>query len=59
MQLYIHEDPEGDGAIQRMKNAVWVDLANMLLWFIAFVAMLGYWWKNRDRRSLFTGRAHV
>ena len=57
--MYIDEDPEGDGAIRRMKNAVWVDLANMLLWLTAAVAAGVYWWRHRNTRSRFTGRAHV
>ncbi|KAI1370735.1 hypothetical protein F4677DRAFT_437663 [Hypoxylon crocopeplum] len=57
--MYIHEDPEGNGDIQRMKNAVWVDLANALLWLIGFVASAAYWWTHRDRRSRFTGRAKL
>lgn len=57
-RMYIGEDPEGDGAIRRMKNAVWVVLANALLWFIMSLGMALYWWKS-DRRSRFTGRAHV
>lgn len=59
VQMYINEDAEGDSDVQRMKNAVWVDLASALLWFIATLAALGYWWKHRDTRSRFTGRAHV
>lgn len=58
-QMYIGEDPEGEDAIKRMKDAVWVDLAGALLWLIATVASFGYWWKHRDSRSQFTGRAHV
>ncbi|KAI1803688.1 hypothetical protein F4811DRAFT_323070 [Daldinia bambusicola] len=57
--MYIHEDPEGNGDIQRMKNAVWVDLANALLWLIGFVGSAAYWWNHRDRRSRFTGRAQL
>jgi hypothetical protein len=57
--MYISEDAEGDSDVQRMKNAVWVDLTSALLWFIATLAALGYWWKHRDTRSRFTGRAHV
>jgi hypothetical protein len=57
--MYINEDAEGDEGVRRMKNAVWVDLASALLWLIATVAALGYWWKHRDTRSRFTGRAHV
>ncbi|KAF4470334.1 membrane-associating domain-containing [Fusarium albosuccineum] len=59
VQMYINEDAEGDSGVQRMKNAVWVDLASALLWFIATLAAFGYWWKHRDTRSRFTGRAHV
>ncbi|PNY25235.1 Uncharacterized protein TCAP_04813 [Tolypocladium capitatum] len=57
--LFIKQNPRGNGDIQRMKNAVWVDLANALLWLISSLALLGYWWKHRDPRSQFTGRAHV
>ncbi|KAF4953370.1 hypothetical protein FSARC_12421 [Fusarium sarcochroum] len=58
-KMYINEDAEGDGGVKRMKNAVWVDLTSALLWLIATLASLGYWWKHRDTRSTFTGRAHV
>ncbi|KAF5657536.1 membrane-associating domain-containing protein [Fusarium heterosporum] len=58
-KMYINEDAEGDEGVRRMKNAVWVDLASALLWLIATLAALGYWWKHRDTRSLFTSRAHV
>lgn len=57
--MYIHERPEGDAGVQRMKNAVWVDLASALLWFITFLGALGYWWHHRERHSRFTGRARV
>lgn len=57
--MYINENPEGDGAIERMRNAVWIDLTNMLLWLIATAAALGYWWRHRTTRTRFTGRAHV
>jgi len=29
--MYIKEKAEGDNGVQRMKNAVWVDLVNALL----------------------------
>lgn len=58
-KMYINEKAEGDGGIQRMKNAVWVDLTSALLWLIAAGAAMGYWLKNRDSRSRFTGRARV
>ncbi|KAM5347157.1 hypothetical protein ACJ41O_010162 [Fusarium nematophilum] len=59
VQMYINEDAEGDNDVQRMKNAVWVDLASALLWLIAALAAFGYWLKHRDTRSRFTGRARV
>lgn len=57
--MFIKENAEGDNDIKRMKRAVWVDLANALLWLIAALAAAGYWWKHRETRSQFTGRAHV
>jgi ABC-type transport system involved in multi-copper enzyme maturation permease subunit len=42
-----------------MKNAVWVDLTVALLWLIAALASAAYFFKNRDSRSRFTGRAKV
>lgn len=59
LQMYINEDAEGDNGVMRMKNAVWVNLTSALLWLIAALASAGYWWKHRDTRSRFTGRAHV
>lgn len=57
--MYIHENPEGDADIQRMKNAVWVDLTNTLLWLITSIAAFAYWWSHRERQTRFTGRATV
>jgi uncharacterized membrane protein YphA (DoxX/SURF4 family) len=57
--MYIHENPEGDSGITRMKNAVWVDLANLILWFFGTVAGAAYWWAHRERNSRFTGRAKL
>lgn len=58
-KMYIHEDPEGDSGIQRMKNAVWVDLVNMLLWLSSAAYSTFLFFKYRNTRSLHTGRAHV
>lgn len=55
--MYIKENAEGDSGVQRMKNAVWVDLANALLWLITACVMAGYWWRNRNGKSVFTSRA--
>jgi len=37
-KLFIHEDAEGNKDIERMKSAVWIDLINMLLWFISAIS---------------------
>lgn len=57
--MFIHENPEGNKDIQRMKNAVWVDLTCALLWLFLAVGAFGYWWRHRERHSRFTGRARV
>lgn len=57
--MYIKENAEGDSGVKRMKNAVWVDLANALLWLISAVGMAMYWIKHRNNRTRFTGRATV
>ncbi len=58
-QLFLHAQTGGDGAIMRMKNAIWVDLTAALLWLLVTIGSAGYWWKHRDVRSRFTGRARV
>lgn len=57
-KIYIHAKPV-DGGVKRMKNAVWVDLVNMLLWL--FTAIVGgvTFFMMRGGRSLHTGRAAV
>jgi H+/Cl- antiporter ClcA len=35
--MYIHENAEMDLGVQRMKNAVWIDLICLLLWFITSI----------------------
>jgi hypothetical protein len=57
--MYIKEDPEGDADIQRMKNAVWIDLVNVCLWFITSIAAVLYWRTHRERHTRFTKRAEV
>ena len=44
-KMYINEDAEGNGGVQRMKNAVWVLLTNMFLWLITFVYGSVVFWK--------------
>ncbi|KAI9706571.1 MAG: hypothetical protein M1836_003578 [Candelina mexicana] len=58
-KMYIHENPEGDAGIQRMKNAVWVDLFNMVLWFVTAVYGGVMFLKCRKTRPTITGRATV
>ncbi|KAH6855329.1 hypothetical protein B0I37DRAFT_53944 [Chaetomium sp. MPI-CAGE-AT-0009] len=58
-KMYIPEDPKGNGDLLRMKNAVWVVLANAILWLIGVLAHFIYWWGHRERRSRFTSRAKV
>jgi len=57
--MYIKENAEGNADVQRMKNAVWVDLVNALLWLVAAIAGFVYWWGHRERHTRFTGRARV
>ena len=57
--MYIKENAEGDSGVQRMKNAVWVDLVNALLWLISAVGMVVFWVRHRGGRSRWTGRATV
>jgi H+/Cl- antiporter ClcA len=60
-KLYIGTTAPYDGGIQRMKNAVWVDCTNMILWFISAVGgLVIYFTTRRDGgMSLHTGRAKV
>ncbi|KAI9802558.1 MAG: hypothetical protein M1833_001630 [Piccolia ochrophora] len=58
-RMYINEDPEGDGGVQRMKNAVWIDLINMLLWFFSAIFGGVVFFRSRGGKSLHTGRATV
>ncbi|KAM7201446.1 hypothetical protein V8F20_004910 [Naviculisporaceae sp. PSN 640] len=58
-KMYLNENPEGNGDIQRMRNALWVVLTNAILWLITTIAGFVYWWRHRDRVSRFTGRARV
>ncbi|OAA35431.1 hypothetical protein NOR_08010 [Metarhizium rileyi] len=57
--LFIHKDPKGRSNVQRMKSAVWVDLTGALLWLISAIATTIYWWRHREVRSTFTGRARA
>ncbi|KAL8845736.1 MAG: hypothetical protein Q9221_009118 [Calogaya cf. arnoldii] len=58
-KMFIHENAEGINGIDRMKNAVWIDLINMLLWFITAVYGMVMFFFFRGSKSLHTGRADV
>ncbi|KAK0105187.1 hypothetical protein ONS95_004417 [Cadophora gregata] len=57
--MYIKENAEGNSGIKRMKNAVWIDLVNALLWLVSAMGMAIFWFRHRGQRSLWTGRAKV
>jgi hypothetical protein len=60
-KMYIGTRADAPG-IQRMKNAVWVDLVNALLWLMSSGGMTVYWVKlrNNNRTKLAAaGRATV
>jgi len=56
-KLYIHEDPEGDHQIQQMRDAVWLDLINWILWLFSAVVGFFYFYKYRNQRTTWTSRA--
>jgi H+/Cl- antiporter ClcA len=60
-KMYIGASDAYQSGIHRMKNAVWIDCINMILWFISAVAgiIMFFLQKRNGRRSLHTGRAKV
>lgn len=58
-KMYIHEDPEGNKGIVRMKNAVWILLVNLLLWFFTTCYGAVIFWKNRKALTPHTGRGQM
>ncbi|KAL8921773.1 MAG: hypothetical protein Q9208_005530 [Pyrenodesmia sp. 3 TL-2023] len=59
-KLFIHYNNfMGDGDVKRMKRAVWIDLINMLLWFVTFIYGVVRFFFFRKGQSQFTGRATV
>jgi hypothetical protein len=58
--MYIGENPSPEqSGLQRMKNAVWVDLTNMLLWLVTAIWGTVAFFMHRGGRTLHTGRAKV
>ena len=61
-KLFIHipsREADRNSALKRMKNAVWIDLVNMLLWLVTALLSAALFLKYRSSRSLHTGRAKV
>lgn len=58
-KMYFPEDPEGDSGIVRMKNAVWVDLVNWLLWTVTMVWTGLRWWKGRGGKNKEAGSSEM
>jgi hypothetical protein len=56
-KLYIHEDSEGNRHIEQMRDAVWLDLVNWILWLISAFVGFFYFWKYRNQRTIYTSRA--
>lgn len=60
---YLHADPhdksfDNGPGVQKMKNASWVDLVSMLLWFVTAVwGALAFVIGRKRGRTLHTGRA--
>ena len=58
--IYIGAKPSPQqGGQRRMKNAVWVDLTNMLLWLVTTAYGIIIWLRASNTRTLHTGRAKV
>ena len=58
-KMYINVNPGGDAGVIRMKHAVWVDLVNMLLWFMTAVYGAVIFFTHRRDRKLNMGRVEV
>ncbi|KAI0995979.1 hypothetical protein K3495_g12202 [Podosphaera aphanis] len=56
--IYFRKSAAQEIHYQRMRNAVWIDLANVVCWLISTIGM-GIYWATRNRRSTFTGRATI
>ena len=55
--MYINANAQMDSGILRMKHAVWVDLVNMLLWFVSASMATFFFFRDKKRQTLHTGRA--
>lgn len=59
-KMYIGTNSAYSDGITRMKNAVWIDLINLILWFVSAIVggILFFKWM-RGGRTTHTGRATV
>lgn len=53
-KLYLPEEARGKEGGERMRNAVWVDLINMLLWFLSAVIGAILYLRDTSRLSMGT-----
>ncbi|EPS38821.1 hypothetical protein H072_7434 [Dactylellina haptotyla CBS 200.50] len=55
-KLFMKEDPEGNHDIEQMRDAMWLDLVNWLLWLVSAVVGGWYFWRYKNQRTTLTGR---
>jgi hypothetical protein len=58
-KIYIKADAEGNKGVVRMKNAVWVLVANMILWFITASWGAYVFWQTRKAKTSPSAGAYV
>ncbi|KAF3939747.1 hypothetical protein ABW19_dt0208841 [Dactylella cylindrospora] len=56
-KLYLDEDPEGNHDIEQMRDAMWLDLVNWILWLISSLVGFWYYWRYRNQKTKLTSRA--
>ncbi|KAF2200762.1 hypothetical protein GQ43DRAFT_449282 [Delitschia confertaspora ATCC 74209] len=58
-KIYLKADTQGSKGVTRMKHAVWVDMVNMVLWFLT--ACYGAWafWKAGRKSKAWKSEAEV
>ena len=56
-KMYIGTKVEMEPGIQRMKNAVWVDLINMLSWFVSAIWGMWKFFFGGGRRQVHLGKS--
>lgn len=62
--LYLHRGLEEKDRYQgtdtkRMKDAAWIDLANVLLWFLSTIGGMVAYFTVRTQRTLHTGSSFL